>query len=467
MKLARCVKALCALIVVGLASAWVAVGQEGQPEPGTSPVLSAQENLDHLASLRDQAEQAVQAGDYAQAASILQQASDPLLQLSGQLAGDQAPQTAESYDPVIATAARLLAVARPRPENRLSPQAVQTRELVRDVLREALIGKLKACSAQRLTEDARRTIQEFRAYEPEYHHLREILPVQAGLEGRDASVLTAAEGEAARLSDQAKWAWKGGDAREALRLADEAISRHPDAGGAWLARDLKVRILERQKKHAERKAVCLEIIDRFGPFAPLSDLVLNARCEVAWLDGVALHKSLIARKQKREPTTPAEFEQVRQAMRAVATWDREPKTRVHAYEVFITSLYWEPNYPATVEACDQFLARYSDPKDLALYGREASSVRVMAVDALWGMGRLADALTHMRWVMSPDHPLPVDNDAVRASLQYRYWWLLLRSGAATEEVEREAEALRTRFPGSALVDVMDEIIAEEVTRHTR
>ena len=226
-------------------------------------------------------------------------------------------------------------------------------------------------------------------------------------------------------------------------------------------------MLWRHKRYEEARSAYAENLSRLEPVGPTCDLALEARSKIAWLDATVLLKGLVRAKRAREATAPADFERVREWFHTVMAWEREPTMRVQAHEAWITSRYWEDDPAATWRACEEFLSQYADPKDLEPYGREVAAVRVMAADALCALGQFADALAHLRWATSPENPLPADNDVMRASLQYRLWWVLLRSGAPQEEVDQQADVLRLSFPGTSFVTLMDGIIAQEAANDGR
>jgi len=369
--------------------------------------LSVGEMTQQLKPVMDYGKQAVKDGNYATAVTCFDQISAVLpdsyprmdaLLWSGiaRSRGGDPPGARVIYEQMIDMGKGLLVEDHTSTERHV-PMEVGCVESIRDLIRRGLIYQIWIYRDAGQAEEALWTIRRLRAEEPEYYYLRKVLPIEAELLGLDAKALDDQELQASRLSDQAKRAWRDGDAAKAYQLADQAISTYPETGGALLARNLKARMLWRHKRYDEARAVYAENLRRLEPVGPTSDLALEAQSKIAWLDATALLKSLIRARIEDRSVEDVDRERLQVACREVMSYEKDPKTRAQAHIMLIHALYWQGDMTGTLKESSDFISQNNTEDRTSEFLHEIAVAHIFAGDALREIGEQKEALAHYQW----------------------------------------------------------------------
>lgn len=469
-----------ALLGAVLATGWAVLAQEGTPQSPSGEVqldavvldaatlqaarsMPVQQAAEALEPLRQQAKQAMSAGRYELAASLSLQLADnlpksPRTASAVLMAADSSARAGLNteaivlYERAISTAKELLVVDYSKPAGQRLALSFNP-DSARDTLRRALKHKAELHQSAGDIQSAWNAVQQFRAEEPEFHHLRSILPLQAQLQDVDPATLLSQEYEAGKLSDQAKWAWKAADGAQAIQLADSAISQYPDSAAAMLARHLKVRVLWRTKRYADAKAVCQEIVDYLQVVAPTCELVREASVNIAWLDSTSILKDLQARKRQKQSMAASEWEQAREHCRTVMRWERDPVRRATMHGQMIESLAWEGRPADVVAEVGRLLQAYDRPVHAQKpdIKRTLTWARLFKGRALKDLGQYQEAEAAIRqtiaayenetevgWALGG--PLP--------SAYYSLWQTLRAMGTPPDQCRAAVQPLFEKMPWS-------------------
>jgi tetratricopeptide (TPR) repeat protein len=300
-----------------------------------------------------------------------------------------------------------------------------------------------------------KAIGQFRAEEPEYHYLREILPLQAELQRAVLENLKSREADAWRLSDQAKSASLEGDAETALRLADETIGQYPETGGALLARKTKAQALQKLKRDDELRAVCQEITDYVGQVAPNSELARFAASEIAFYDGIGLYRQIERRPQQEQPTSE-EWQRLRTHCLEVMAKHQDPAARATMHEVLISSYYRQGAYEEVVKEEQRFIALHGIRRNYNIpeFKRLFVTVWVNTAQSLANLARYAEARQRCDKLIAlaqsePALPPAESERCLKYALTVKCVLLFMDDSVATkEEANLLAAEIQGRWPGS-------------------
>lgn len=491
-----------ALLGAVLVTGWAVLAQEGTPQSPSgdqSPsgevqldavVLDAatleaarsmplQQAAETLEPVRQQARQAMAAGRYELAASLSLQLADNL---------PKSPRTASAvlmaadsygraglnteaiklYERAISTAKELLVVDYSKPAGQRLALSFNP-DSARDTLRRALKHKAELHQSAGDIQAAWDAVQQFRAEEPEFHHLRDILPLQAQLQDVDPATLLAREYEAGKLSDEAKWAWRKGDDKATGAFADAAISQYPDSGGALLARQTKARMLWRLKRYAESRMQHEEILNRVGKIAPTCELARVATSRVAWLDTIdRIRACLAVCKQGRQPSAE-QWKAAEETALTVRRTHEDPGIQADVEAMEMEIFAWKGQPAEVVERANRFWATYGDGPKAKIktpqFERSCAWAHVYAGDALMSEGKYAEARPHFQAVIDAyadkdDSWLAPDG---LARMYWNIWYGLRKSGDSGDELRSIGGLLRSRFSGSRFAAIVQRLEAADGT----
>ncbi len=448
--------AVGALVVTG----WWATAQEGatSPQPeGTSGTDSTadgsaavgegtQYTAKILEGLRVQAEQAMAAGQYELATAQFLEAASAFTQ------ANRAAEAVQLYDQAASAAKEfLISLDLSRWKDGQSAKL----DSAKGNLRRALLGKTGLCRGAGDTQGTLRAIQQLRAEDPEYYRLREILPLQAELQGVDLAVLRAQEADAAQLSDQAKWAWKQGNSKSAGELADAAITQYPDTAGALLARKTKAGMLWRLKQYPEARTLYEDIMNRVGTIAPTCAVAREAASRIGWLESIRQIRQCMALcKEGRRPSV-AQWKAAQEQVLTVMRWDQEAGTRAEAEVMQIEIYSWQGMSDEVIKHAAEFWGRYGDGSAAAIktlhFERASAWAHVYVGRAFQSQGRWAEARAHFQAVIDAHTGKP-DSWLAPDSLAAAYWYIwhgLRQSGGPAEEIRSIGDQIVTRFSNSS------------------
>ncbi|MBI4580035.1 MAG: hypothetical protein HY718_10060 [Planctomycetes bacterium] len=383
-------------------------------EPASDPLNLTAESLaglswkqasDRVDPIRQRAEQAMAeerynaaAEDFALIAGLLPDSPQKMnARLRAAIANTKAGKLTEAkggYDQTIALAKQLLAIPYREPAQAKKLPSVDS---VKDVLRRTLLYKATVCRELNSNAEALAAIRCLRVEDPEYQYLRKIIPLQAQLEGTDAETINAREGAASRLSDKAKWAWRADKPDEAMKLADEAIAKYPGTGGAILAGLTKARILYRQHRYADARAVYAGLanqLQRDGAGFE-SEFVRESVSIASRFDAERVFYDLLGRTRRKVSVASDEWARLNEMLRLAITWSKDEDRRLDSWNLSVQALYYQGAYEKMVSEGQALLEKYakryaSDPK----VKHSAEEVYTWIGYALHALGRSSEAIPY-------------------------------------------------------------------------
>lgn len=267
---------------------------------------------------------------------------------------------------------------------------------VKDILRRALLHKAELCLELKDSDAARAAIHCLRAQEPEYFHLRAVLPIQSRLEGLALERLKADEHAASLLSDRAKHALlRERDLDSAMQLASETIKKYPGTGGALLAARTKARCLHMERRFNDARQVYGSIVKALegAGVSFESELYKEAVAMASRYDAIELSQELVVRVHKGLSIAPIEWQALNGLLETSRNWCKDEDIRLDTCRIRLEVLFYQGAYQEMVEEGRVLLRRFAKRhKD---YDRkQVEHVYTWLGYGLYASGRFADSVTH-------------------------------------------------------------------------
>jgi tetratricopeptide (TPR) repeat protein len=356
----------------------------------------------------------------------------------------------------------------------------------------ALFYKARACKEGSRAGDARAAIARLRAEHPDSSYVARAAVLEAELDGRSTA---AAEAELARELAAAA-VYDAGMAKSKERADEEALvalrrvsAEFPGTAAALRALDAEGHILTRNRRFEEALAPFMRVLEATKEAAPNARAVEIAATRVAalhhamkdhdaalqsYLDiadnpamtqgtrahallhGASIYFEILQRRSRlKQPVEEAQWDELRRML--VVAREAEGATDHHiklARLMHLESWTWQKHHePAPIEL-EAFLADYQGPE----HRREVATARIFAGSSLNHLGRHAEALEHLQWVIDeygPDERIWPGWHGIQ--MAYTEAFASKRGmGAPREELVELAAAIARNFPdfgpGRAIVE---------------
>jgi len=389
---------------------WVVIlallASRGVSPPAAVRAETAEATAGQTASLLSEAQARMNAGDYAAAAQLYQQALAGLpasveAQQAALKAGmcmdamQQPAQAIEMYDRVVATSRDVLKTSGPRTPRNLA--------VVQDPIERALYRKALACQQIGDSACGLQAIRHLRAVGPTSVFITRLVPLQLAFEERPASLaetLIQQEQQATALWEQARQASRSAVPEQALPVLDRMLTEYPGTAVALRAKAQKARILWSKRRWDEAKQLYQEIINQVGDVGSESDYAYTARFRLALSEPQARIKELERQVRSGAVVSASQWEQVRDACTVIMQKDFGPSEIDDAHVIVMEAYAWEGRYEELAAATAEFFQKCPAvggcPQRLPL---QEAWAHFFAGYAMESLSRYEEAAAHYRGVL--------------------------------------------------------------------
>lgn len=356
----------------------------------------------------------------------------------------------------------------------------------------ALFYKARAGKQGAREKDARAAIARLRAEHPDTSYVARAAVLEAELDGRSTE---AAEAELARELAAAA-VYDAGMAKSSARADEEALvelrrvsEKFPGTAAALRALDAEGHILSRNRRFEEALTPFMRILEATKDAAPNSRAVETAATRLAalhhamkdhdaalkgYLDiadnpgmtagtrahallhGSSIYFEILQRRSRlKQPIEDEQWDELRRMLDVAREAEGASAHHVKiARLMHLESWTWQRRHePAPVEL-EAFLADYEGPE----HRREIATARIFGASSLNHLGRHAEALEHLQWVMDeygPDEWIWPGWHGIQ--MAYTEAFASKRGmGASRDELVELASAIAKNFPdfgpGRAIVE---------------
>ncbi len=332
---------------------------------------------------------------------------------------------------------------------------------MKPLLYDAMMGKAEAYHRAGNLAEAKRALECIRATfaDCDIAHRDRTFPLQAEIEGVDATALWAFEWEASTQFEQAHAAFRNKNPDAALEIVERILASYPGTMAAVRALDLKARALWQNHRFDEAVATYSEVLARVENVAPECEFARVARSRIAWFDCWHLNRQLVVRHAHGEAVSSEDWQRVRDLCRESNRANREWVELIQSDAIVASSYYREGRYEAAVQAVDDALENHYLRRcgKLRRLKAEVADLQHWAGYALAKMGQGQEAQSRFDWILQSVAPQAVPSEDFLVAYVHYWTWEALRECTGYESAASEAaNLLQSRYPNSRGAELLRE-----------